>query len=159
MGERKNMSKVRLNIFGTQTHLDDDVSSEMTVIGELEQVEDQYVLKFPEGPDSETIISVTPYGAVEIVREGAEAAESYQMVFEKDKAFSTNYRTPLGQMDTLIFPTLVEADMRETKGRIDLEYVVGIMGHQIINQRSFTYTLENQNNVKHPEQETLANET
>ena len=149
------MSKVRLNIFGTQSHLDDDISTEMTVIGELERVEDQYILKFPEGPDSETIISVTPYGAVEIVREGAEAAESYQMVFERDKAFSTNYKTPLGQMDTLIFPTLVEADMKEDNGRIDLEYVVGVMGHQIINQRSFTYTVEQQNTVTNAEQETL----
>ncbi|MBR4079502.1 MAG: DUF1934 domain-containing protein [Christensenellaceae bacterium] len=138
------MSKVRLNILGTQSHLDDDVSTEMTVIGELERVEDRYILKIAEDMDSETIISVTPYGAVEIVREGAEASESYQMVFERDKAFSTNYQTPVGQMDTLIFPTLVEADMKEDAGRIDLEYVVGIMGHQIINQRSFTYTAEPQ---------------
>ena len=138
------MSKVRLNILGTQSHLDDDVSTEMTVIGELERVDDRYILKFPEDTDSETVISVTPYGAVEIVREGAEAAESYQMVFERDTAFSTNYQTPMGQMDTLIFPTLVEADMKEDAGRIDLEYVVGIMGHQIINQRSFTYTAEPQ---------------
>jgi len=136
------MSKVRLNIRGTQSYRNDEEFTQMTVIGELQRQEENYILTYPEGENYETTIRVTPYGAVEILKEDSENSEGYQMILEQSKTFSSYYETPFGRADALVFPTMVDAQMREQSGSIELEYVVRVLGQQIINQRSLTYSAE-----------------
>ena len=133
------MSKVILNISDTQSHHYDEEATRMTVIGELLREQDNYILKYPDGEDCETKIRVTPWGAVEVLKENAERSESHQMIFEESKVFSSYYDTPYGKTDALIFPTMVDAQMCENAGSIELEYVVRVLGQQIITQRSLTY--------------------
>lgn len=133
------MSKVILNISDTQSHHYDEEATRMTVIGELLREQDNYILKYPDGEDCETKIRVTPWGAVEVLKENSERSESYQMIFEESKVFSSFYDTPYGKTDALIFPTMVDAQMCENAGSIELEYVVRVLGQQIITQRSLTY--------------------
>ena len=137
------MSKVILNISGTQSYRQDEESTEMTVVGELLREEDNYILTYPDGADCETTICVTPHGAVEVSKESPGDDESYQMIFEQSKTFSSYYDTPFGKTDALIFPTLVDAQMCDNAGSIELEYVVRVLGQQIINQRSLTYARDN----------------
>lgn len=136
------MSKVRLDIRGTQSYHNDETATQMTVIAELMRKEDDYILTFPEGEDSETTISVTSGGRVQVLKENMDEDESYEMVLEESKVFSSYYRTPFGKADALIFPTMVDAQMCDKTGSIELEYIVRVLGQQIINQRSFTYAAE-----------------
>lgn len=136
------MSKVILNISDTQSHHSGEEAVRMTVIGELMREQDNYILTYPDGEDGETRVRVTSGGTVEILKENAENSESFEMILEPSKAFSSYYETPYGKTDALIIPTMVDANMRDQAGSIELEYVIRVLGQQIIAQRSLTYAMD-----------------
>ena len=61
------------------------------------------------------------------------------LVFEQAKPYVSAYATPFGILDVQIYPTLVNAKVCESAGQIALEYIVDMLGTQIVSRLDLRY--------------------
>lgn len=61
-------------------------------------------------------------------------------VFERSKIYSTIYKTPFGDLDMTLLPTVVDAQVEEEEGSLELEYVLNLAGEQTLNRLKICYS-------------------
>lgn len=133
------MDEVVLNIYGSQTVGENKELIEFTTQGLMERKGQVVTLIYEDsGDDSEAVRTAISVDGDVVTMEKQGSLET-QFIFETSKTFSTVYSTPFGDLDVTLFPTLVEASMGETSGRIDLEYVLSIGDTQMVNRLNLLY--------------------
>ena len=132
---------VRLSIVGSQSRDGERDDVTLNVNGQLISENDRHVLTYTEMDDDGSVdTEIRVEGdVVTMIKTGA--AES-NMVFEREKTFSAAYNTPFGSLDVSLYPTLVDAHVGESEGRIELEYILSMGGEQYVNRVNLTYTSE-----------------
>lgn len=137
------MNQVVLNIRGSQTLGDRQEKIEMTTQGTLERQENGVILTYEDAEsdafDCETAICVDG----DVVSMKKKGGFETHFIFETSKTYSTIYTTPFGEMNITIFPTLVDSNIEDDKGRIDLEYVLSIGDAQMVNRLNLHYETKN----------------
>ncbi|MBQ9942398.1 MAG: DUF1934 domain-containing protein [Christensenellaceae bacterium] len=133
------MNEILLNIRGCQMQGDETADLELTTQGVLTHEDGASILRYNDSDDAdenvETIIAVKD----DVVTMQKIGSVETQFVFERGKTFITAYRTPFGDLDVTLFPTLVDAKIGQQKGSIQLEYVMDIAGAQVVNRLNLSY--------------------
>ena len=128
------MSEVLLHIKGSQLQGEDSDSIELTTQGELQYGDNGCTEG--EGESIRTEMCV----ADRVVTMQKKGAVDAQFIFELGKTFITSYKTPFGDLDVSLLPTLVDAKVERDQGKIELEYVLNIAGAEIVNRLHLSYT-------------------
>lgn len=128
------MGDVLLHIAGSQSV--DGNTSEMDFVtrGEIAKNGEQYIIKYCDGAD-DTVIDVD--GKTVTIRRPDTLLD--RLVLENRKQYCTQCITPFGNFGVSIYPTLVDTQLGEDKGRIELEYIMDVAGNQGVNRLNLSY--------------------
>ncbi|MGI6154271.1 MAG: DUF1934 domain-containing protein [Christensenellaceae bacterium] len=66
-----------------------------------------------------------------------------EFIFDQKKLFEAAYDTPYGYMQLSVLPLVVQSDISESDGIIDLEYVIKIQGQSSFNKLNINYKAKN----------------
>ena len=134
------MSEVLLHIKGSQLQGEDSDSIELTTQGELQYGDNGCTLAYEETEGEGESIRTEICVADRVVTMHKKGAVDAQFIFELGKTFITSYKTPFGDLDVSLLPTLVDAKVERDQGKIELEYVLNIAGAEIVNRLHLSYT-------------------
>jgi len=136
------MGAVLLNIKGSQVQGEEYSDIELTTEGTLTRINGGCTISYDEteaeGESMQTVIRVDG----NVVTMQKNGAVETQFVFEMGKTYITEYKTPFGDLDVSLIPTLVDTKLEDQCGRIELEYVLNVAGAQIVNRLNLSYTAE-----------------
>lgn len=122
--------KVILSIKGTQVNpMGEDNKIELITEGRLYKKDDVYYIEYEESTVSglEGTKTLLVIGDNRVFLERTGAHES-RFVFEKGRKYVSYYETPFGSLEMGVFPTRIDYDVDETKGKVDLKYQLDISG-------------------------------
>ena len=131
------MKDITLNIKGTQYIFGDNNDVDMTVEANIEIENDKYIINYYDEDLYKTIITVEG-NAVTLDRQGEDEA---QIVFEKAMPYMISYSTPVGLLGINMYTTMVDADVNHKDGKIEIEYVMDMMGRQMVNKLYMSYSV------------------
>ena len=134
------MSEVLLHINGSQLQGEDSDSIELTTQGELQYGDNGCTLVYEETEGEGESIRTEICVADRVITMQKKGAVDAQFIFELGKTFITSYKTPFGDLDVSLLPTLVDAKVERDQGKIELEYVLNIAGAEIVNRLHLSYT-------------------
>ena len=131
------MKDITLNIKGTQYIFGDNNDVDMTVEANIEIENDKYIINYYDEDLYKTIITVEG-NAVTLDRQGEDEA---QIIFEKATPYMISYSTPFGLLGINRYTTMVDADVNHKDGKIEIEYVMDMMGRQMVNKLYMSYSV------------------
>ena len=134
------MSEVLLHIKGSQLQGEDSDFVELTTQGELQYSDNGCTLAYEETEGEGESVRTEICVADRVVTMQKKGAVDAQFIFELGKTFITSYKTPFGDLDVSLLPTLVDAKVERDQGKIELEYVLNIAGAEIVNRLHLSYT-------------------
>ena len=122
--------KVILSIKGTQVNpMGEDNKIELITEGRLYKKDDVYYVEYEEstisGLEGTKTLLIVGDNRVFLERTGAHES---RFVFEKGRKYVSYYETPFGSLEMGVFPTRIDYDVDETKGKVDLKYQLDISG-------------------------------
>ncbi|MDO5022219.1 MAG: DUF1934 domain-containing protein [Eubacteriales bacterium] len=123
--------QVLLTLTGRTALLDDDDGIlRVTTLGKLSGKKDDWRLRYTETVSDESQMqNVTLTMGKGIVTMASDGPFGTDMVFEKGCRYEGSYRTPYGELDMSIFPTLVNYNISEDgNGEVNLKYQLDIGG-------------------------------
>lgn len=131
------MKDITLNIRGSQHIFGDNSNVDMTVEANIEIENGRYIINYYDEDLFENIITVEG-NAVTLDRQGEDDA---QIVFEKAVPYTISYKTPFGPFGINMYTTMVDADVNNKDGKIEIEYVMDMMGRQMVNKLYMSYSV------------------
>lgn len=133
---------ILLDIKGLRQCGGDNETVSFTVAGMLTGWEGKYVIAYEDehsGEDGAHTEITVEDDSVSMIRTGESSTDMY---FRRNTPYSSCYRTPFGDLDLTVLPTLVKTDMGPKNGSIELEYILNIAGSQIVNKLQLSYKKE-----------------
>ena len=133
------MSEIMLRIKGTQIQGDEEDVIDFSTLGNYERRGTAVVLTYTEtDEDTDVTTEVCVDGGV-ITMQKSGSLET-QMVFEEQKTYTAEYITPFGNIDVMIYPTMVNASVGDDNGKIELEYIMTIAGSEVLSRINMQYS-------------------
>ena len=129
------MSDITLNIKGSQFLFGNTDFIDMTVAADMDLKDKKCVIKYTEEPDINTVITIDE-DQVTLDRTGEDEARYF---FKKSVPFMISYNTPYGNFGMNMLTTMVETDVNQEKGKIEIEYVMSLTGTQCVRKLLMTY--------------------
>ena len=131
------MKDITLKIRGMQYIFGENNDVDMTVAANIEKQDDKYIINYYDEDLYETIITVEG-NAVTLDRQCEDEAT---IIFEKAVPYMIAYKTPFGLLDINMYTTMVDADVHNSAGKIEIEYVMDLMGKQMVNKLYMSYSV------------------
>lgn len=132
---------IRLSIISTQ-YVDNETEGpvELLTDGVIYKTDDKLTIEYSDsvtpGIDEIRTLIEMENNRVTMSRKGALKSD---MIFEKGRTYEGRYETPFGAMSLRVFPTLVDMDIAEDKGSIDLAYELEIQQMRSFNTVNVKY--------------------
>lgn len=132
-----------INIKGTQTIDGEDFTTEIDVVGTIEETEKGFVIEYADyeyDPSGKTVVSFGNNKTVFMSKFGGEF--STEMYFEKGTRQNCEYATPYGFITVGIYTNEVKIDLCSTGGRAVLDYSIDFnTGHAAKNLLEMTVSV------------------
>ncbi len=133
------MGNITLKIKGTQFIFGNNDDVDLTVAASMQRDKEKYIFNYMDQELFETEITVEK-NAVTLSRVGEEDA---QIVFEKAKPYTISFNTQFGTLGINMYTTMVEADVNDNSGKIEIEYLTDLMGEQMVSKLYMSYVADN----------------
>ena len=136
---------VILNVKGSHVEGEEENTLELLTEGSLTKYgEDKYIIEYDEseisGYESFTTRVIIDGDKIALQRSGA--VES-GFVFKKSQKYEAIYKTPFGNKQVSILPTLIASEVSAEKGSIGLEYVVSYENYSALGKLYIDYKSKN----------------
>ena len=135
------MEDITLTIRGKQFTFDDTGEIDMTVMASMNVENGKYIINYIDQDNCEMRVTVKD-DAVMMKRVGYNETH---MIFEKSKPYTISYNTSFGIMELSMFTTMVDTDVCDSAGKIEIEYLTDFMGEQVVNKLNISYVADNRN--------------
>lgn len=133
------MQKILLTIKGNQLDSDPEEYVELVTEGRLYREKDGYLLEFDEsgltGREGITTKIQLENGSVTLSRDD----DQTHMIFAKNSVYESNFSTPLGNMRISIMALLIESELNEDNGSLNLEYELNTGDHSSIGKLNLSF--------------------
>lgn len=129
------MGNIMLNIRGNQIFFGDFEDIDLTTAASLHVSDSKYIIKFCNEERTRTVITVED-DAVTLSHPGNDEA---QILFMKDTPYTISYETEIGLMGINMYTTMVETDINDNRGKIEIEYLTELMGEQLVGKLCMSY--------------------
>lgn len=134
------MQRVLLNIKGTQRDGNTDECIELVTEGRLSIKPDGLLIEYDEseltGIEGCTTTLVLKDNCVTMERNGT---LSMQMEFSPGRVFNSSLSTPYGMINLHVFASRVESELKETEGRLCLEYELSMGSLSTFNKLDLSF--------------------
>ncbi len=134
------MQRVLLNIKGTQREGDSNECIELTTEGRLSKKPEGLLIEYDEseltGIEGCTTTLVLKDNCVTMERKGT---LSMQMEFAPGRVFNSNLSTPYGTINLHVFASRVESELKESEGRLCLEYELSMDSLSTFNKLDLSF--------------------
>lgn len=132
------MENITLKIKGSQFVFGNTDKLDMTVIAHMQRKKDKYIINYLDHDLNEVEVTVKN-NAVILNR----LDEEEQIIFEKAMPYTISYNTKYGSIGLNMYTTMVETDICCDSGKIEIEYLIDLMGEQAVNKLYMSYHTEN----------------
>ncbi len=136
------MEDITLKIRGSQFIFGNVDDLDMTVTARMQVQKNKYIINYLDQDLYETEVTVKD-NTVTLSRMGESSDE--QIIFEKAKPYTISYNTRFGTVGLNMYTTMVEAEVCNDSGRIEIEYLTDLMGEQVVSKLYMSYIADNLN--------------
>jgi len=134
------VQRVILTIKGTQREGDTNESIELVTEGRLSKQPEELLIEYDEseltGIEGCTTTLVLKDNCVTMERNGT---LSMQMEFAAGRVFNSSLNTPYGTINLHVFASRVESELKETEGRLSLEYELSMGSLSTFNKLDLSF--------------------